>query len=266
MNILSILSMIVIGLGSAAAMSAQMVEFSLRVKNITPQGSREFPFTIAAHPNATSGLDTALGEREIPTLPLPSDVFYVWTVAPTAEPLWLSPKDVRQLKPLERFQETYDVRVNWTGGSLEFSWSMPIPAAIDSAYLIDGYTDFPDNIIKARLNSTQPVIVNNPSINRYKVLVWYNTTTVGVDEERMNAGDDRLRAWPMPCGDQLDVSTRLTGDIHASIHDQQGRILLETDMSDGHGTIDTRYLAPGAYVLHVADRTGNVQRTVFIRQ
>lgn len=130
---------------------AQTVEFPISFINVSPAGNKGQMFTFAAHPLATAEVDTALGEREIPSIPPPAGVFIVYTIPPSTEYLWLSPKDIRQMKPGIRFREDYDVNILWTGGTLDITWDYPMPELIDSAYLVDAFTDFPNNFVKVKI-------------------------------------------------------------------------------------------------------------------
>ncbi|RPI68321.1 MAG: T9SS C-terminal target domain-containing protein [Ignavibacteriae bacterium] len=241
--------------------SAQLVQYRLTVKNITPIATKTFTFTVGADPQGTDGLDTVLDEIEIPDIPLPGDIFYVWTVAPTSDAIWLSPRDFRTFTPGSPSYADHDLRVNWTGGRLEISWSGALPPQIDSMYITDGYSDFPNNIVKTKVEPGAKFETSNPALDRFRVLVWYNGTTSAVVEDvpALSA----LHFYPNPVGETLHLAG-LERVNEIQILDITGRVVKTWAGSEGSVSLPTIDISPGTYVLSVVGTNGSVRTAPFI--
>lgn len=241
--------------------NAQTVEFPISFINVSPAGNKGQMFTFAAHPLATAEVDTALGEREIPSIPPPAGVFIVYTVPPSSEYLWLSPKDIRQMKPGVRFREDYDVNILWTGGRLDVTWDRPMPELIDSAYLVDALTDFPDNFIKVKIGPGTSYSTDNSAITRLKVLVWYNGTTTNVEEDHKTS----FTVYPNPSTNHVTINGVRSGSAIAMI-DMSGEVVSEQKSSTEDLTFDMSTLVPGVYGLRVVAPDGNITFRTIVRQ
>lgn len=240
---------------------AQTVEFPISFINVSPAGNKGQLFRFAAHPLATADVDTALGEREIPSIPPPAGVFIVYTVPPSSEYLWLSPKDVRQMKPGIRFREDYDVNILWNGGRLDVTWDYPMPELVDSAYLVDALTDFPDNFIKVKIGPGTSYSTDNSAITRLKVLVWYNGTTTSIENDQQ----DLFSISPNPSNDHVEIRGVREGSVVA-VFDMSGELQLEQKAMTQQMTLDTSELVSGVYGLRVVGPDGKITYRTIVRQ
>ena len=242
---------------------AQKVEVAFNFKNITPVKTKEFLFTFGAHPNATDGLDTALGEVEIPNIPLPGGIYYVWTVAPSPNDLWFSPKEYRGLHSTPT-KVIYNVNVSWSGGKLEVTWPSTLPSSIDSMWITDGYSDFPQNFVSAKVLPGAKFETDNPSLIKFTVIAWFKAVEVGVKETPLQA----MRVYPHPVVDWVTVGVP-EGAKQLVVTDIVGRELriLSVDsqlsnspMTDEQGFVSTRVdlsnLSPGMYSIKAVGETG----------
>lgn len=257
---ISLLAYVILVVGTTSTY-AQLVEFPISFLNETPSGVKGQMFTFAAHPLGTSELDTALGEREIPSIPPPAGIFIVYTVPPASEYLWLSPKDVRQLKPGVRFREDYNVNILWTGGTLTMTWDYPMPALVDSAYLVDVITDFPDNFIKVKIQAGTSFSTDNPALTRFKVLVWYNGTTSDVDEFE----ESKLTLFPNPTNDVVVLNGVAEGST-ISVFSLHGVTHSTNQATSSVVRLDLSTLAPGAYGVRVVGPDGSITSRIIMRQ
>lgn len=251
----------VISLLTLQMATAQEVGFSLTLTNVLPNARPSGTFTFAAHPNATNGLDVELGEREIPSLPPPAGVFIIYTVPPTPDVLWLSPKDVRTMSADTQVRHEYDLNVTWNGGRLNITSAMRLPRGIDSAYLVDAITDFPNNFIKARIDSGAVFTTDNPAITRMKVLVWYAPTATSVDEEVV----DQVSIAPNPTSDIVHVRGCVPG---SSIH-VVSTLGVEFVTARAEGTtviIPVQTLPIGAYIVRAIHPNGRTSQQTMIRR
>ena len=230
-------------------------EIAIPVKASLFAGStKTFIFTFAADRTASDSIDAHLGEFEIPSLPLPGDIFYVWTVAPTQEVIWISPMDVREYVLGETSMVEYDVHVNWSGGRLEFSWgSNALPSQIDSMYIVDGYSEFPDNILSVKMEPGATFETDNPAFEQFKVLVWFNGTTTSVTEDVFS---QTMSVSPNPTIDHITISDLPARPVEVQIVTAQGHVLESINVNASSCTVPVGHLAPGMYGARIVEPKG----------
>ncbi len=258
MRLLVIISLLTLSIATAMG---QEVAFTMTVTNITPGSRPSGTFTFGAHPEATNGLDVTLGEREIPSLPPPAGVFIIYTIPPTPDRIWLSPKDLRKLSVDSSVRHDYDLNITWTGGRLELSMNQRLPSGIDSAYIVDAITDFPDNFIKARVDSGMVYSTDNRAITRLKLLVWYRRTTSSVDESH---GSSVVIA-PNPSTDVISVSGCEPGS-NVDILTVVGHRVRSYQTESESIRLQVHDLPIGAYVIRVVDPRGRATNRIMLRQ
>ncbi|MBU3740758.1 MAG: hypothetical protein FGM24_00570 [Candidatus Kapabacteria bacterium] len=246
---------------AATIAMAQRTEFRLGAINKTPVGTNEAYMTFGADVAATIGLDTALGEREIPSIPLPGDIFYMWTVVKSNnDEVWFNPKDFRPLRN-ERYIDSIDLRVQWTGGSLQIVSPGMKPAYIDSAYVVDAVMDFPNNVFKYKLWSGTDGNTTNPAITKFRLLVWYNGTGVSVADDLPAS----VVLGPVPFTDMLRIQGHGAMQ-HLRLIDMHGREALSVPVNDGATAVATGHLAAGPYIVELTDAVGTRYRRMIVRQ
>lgn len=223
--------------------------------------SQSYTFLCGADPEATDSVDQQFNEIEIPDLPLPGDVFYVWTVAPTTPPIWLSPTDIRGYNEQTSSLIEYDLRVNWSGGTLRFNWENTLPAGVDSAYIVDGFTSFPQNILSQKLLPGAVLETSNPAIDRFKVLMWISGSAVSVSE-RHKVPSPAL--YPNPATDRVTVSGLSDRSVEVCIVDLTGRVVLRELTTVQALELNLHGIPAGIYRVNVLSPTG-VQSVPLIR-
>lgn len=250
--------------------SAQHVAVGLVATNSAfgsnPQ--RTLGLTLGVHADGTDGIDSLLGEREIPNIGFPSGVFYVWSVLPKVgddDARWAAPTDYRKLAVGERQLVAYDISAEWEGGTLTFTWPGTKPVGVDSAWLVDKLRPFPNNIFKAKLWSDTKLEFDfaTSSIYRFQLLVWYNNTTSDVaytDDGVLAAG----RTYPIPCTDHL-IAHHVAA-THARMIDLQGRTIAEVSAEDTYCRFDTSQMPGGAYIVEFVRHGEPIGRNVVLRQ
>ena len=228
-----------------------------------PGGTKRFLFTFTGDPYGSDSLDTELGEREIPDIPLPGDVFYVWTIAPIQESMWLSPNEVRRSPVGEPELVVYDVRVNWNGGKLELIWRQPMPSQIDSIWVTDGYSDWPDNFLRQKVVPGEKFETDNPAITRLRVMVWYNGTPTSVEEFEST---QQASIAPNPTFGSATISNLTPGTKRVRVVSLAGVEVSAFTVEEEHSRVDLSSVAPGMYVVSVTDITGTTTVLPLVKQ
>lgn len=247
----------------SASADAQRIRFPITFENIIPGETKTFLFTFFGDPYASDSLDTELGEKEIPDIPLPGDVFYVWTVAPIQTSMWLSPNEVRKSPTGEPNLVVHDVRVNWNGGRLELIWRQLMPSQIDSIWITDGFSEWPDNFLKQKVVPGEKFVSENPAITRLRVMIWYNGSPTSVNEEVIS---NTATISPNPAIDKITLSQMEPGEKEIRIVDLTGTVVASHSVEQENETLDVSRFAPGMYVVSVSYSHGTTTMLPFVKQ
>ena len=245
--------------------SAQRTDIPINVTRINPIANNTRTFYFSADVRATLGKDTALDEREIPTIPPPADIFYLWTEVFTPERMWLSPLDIRQLRG-EKYLEEYHLHVAWQGQKLLFALQSGLPAFVDSVYLIDDYSDWPNNFVMFKMESGQQYEVTNDAIVNFVVRVYYDGTSLGVRDQQV--ASTALTIAPNPVSsDVIDVLELSANATTLDVIDVRGVVCASFDVTGGYAKgLAVGNLPSGAYVLVERRSNGSMRQCMFIRQ
>jgi hypothetical protein len=238
---------------------SQSQTVSLTFENKTPIGNSKRVHTIGTHPLATIGYDEELGEVEIPPFPLPGGIFYVWSVIRTPDLIWLSPLDLRPFRESMAWIDTFDLRASWSGGTLDVRWSESKPPHIDSVYLVDGFTDFPNNVVKAKLWSDTIFSTTNPAIDRFRCIVWWNAT--GSSVENSSQLSQKSTIFPNPTRSHITIHSNATTYTVVNV---MGQRIVQGALEDGVAIVNTSHLTPGAYIVRLVSSTDVEHRTIIV--
>lgn len=243
----------------ACASFAQRADIPIAVTNTVGDQSKTYTITVAAHPNGTNDLDTVLGEKEIPSLPPPAGVFIVYSIPPSTDYMWLSPIDIRKLEIGKQQLVEYTIGMTWNAGKIDLTWG-PIPNLVDSAYIVDVVSDFPNNFIKVKLEPGKSYSTINTAITKLKVLVWYNATSLSVLES-----NPTLRIFPTPCDDELVIEGAGIG-AQFEVVDVAGSVIFSGAVEHQRQRMSTAHLSAGLYTLHVRERDGSMTTKKLLRR
>ena len=238
---------------------AQRIEIPLGFVNTVGDQSKTYGITVAAHPQGSNELDSALGEKEIPSLPPPAGVFIVYSIPPSAEYMWLSPIDVRKLEIGKQHMVEYTIGMTWNAGKLDVSWG-PIPNLIDSAYLVDVVSDFPNNFIKVKLEPGKSYSTINTAITKLKVMVWYNATSLSVQN-----AEEEFKLYPNPFDEQFMIDGASVGASY-DIVNVAGTTVASGVVERTRHVVSTADVAPGLYILRLRGTDGSVTMKKLLRK
>jgi hypothetical protein len=239
--------------------AAQRVEIPIAVTNTVADQSKSQTITVAAHPQGTVDLDSALGEKEIPSLPPPAGVFIVYSIPPSSEYLWLSPIDIRKLEIGKQHLVEYTIGMTWNAGKIDITWG-PIPNLIDSAYIVDVVSDFPNNFIKVKLEPGKSYSTINTAIAKLKVLVWYNATSLSVLES-----NPLLSVYPTPFDDDFIIEGAGVG-AQFDVMDVAGSVIFAGVVDQQRQRISAQHLSTGLYTLRVRELDGSLTTKKLLRR
>lgn len=243
-------------------MMGQTIQIPLLFSNVLPSELSTYSFTVGANPTATIGVDSALKEMEIPTLPPPAGVFIVYSVPPTPDFIWLSPRDIRPLVVGEKQLVTYDIGITWTGGRLEIGWGA-LPRFVDSAYIVDVITEFPNNFIKQKLEPGVVFTTSNSAITKLKVLVWYDATNLS--STKLDLTKEEASVYPNPTAGAVHLKGAESGS-YATVMDMTGRIRHTAIIASSNDRVDLTNLEPGVYAVRMMQQSGAIVTTMVVRR
>lgn len=238
---------------------AQRVEIPFAFVNTVGDQSKTYGITVAAHPLGTNELDSALGEKEIPSLPPPSGVFIVYSIPPSTEYMWLSPLDVRKLEVGKQHMVEYAIGMTWNAGKLDVTWGQ-LPNLIDSAYIVDVVSDFPNNFIKVKLEPGKSYSTINTAITKLKVLVWYNATSLTVQNV-----EEEFRLYPNPCDEEFVIDGASLGSTY-DIVNVAGNVITSGVVDRSKQYVSSADVAPGLYILRLRSTDGSVTMKKLLRK
>lgn len=251
---------------SSLSTQAQRINIPLRITHTSPISTREFNFTLGFDRLASYGVDTALNERDIPTLPLPGSIFYVYTIIDTGEVLWMSPLDLRRLRTTSVYVDTFDMRVHWNGAdgdTLRFGLQLvDLPSGIDSIWIHDRGSSWPNAFFRQKLTGNQRVVVTNPALERFTVRVWVNGLFLSVPDEAPLP----LSIRPHPIVDRFRIDDLPPESQTVTISDMTGRVLGTYAANDIIAGVDVSGMPEGPLSVSVVDANGKYRRFVVLRQ
>ncbi len=239
------------------------VEVPFTFRNVLPTKTSAFGFTAAANIYGTVDIDTILKEQEIPSLPPPAGVFIVYSVPPTPDYKWISPIDIRPLTEGKQYVEIYEIGVTWNGGTLEIERGQGYRNGyVDSVYITDVITDFPDNFIKKKMDVGTVFTTSNSAITKLRIRVWYDARVVSTPPDFTT---DSPRLFPQPAESILWVKGAKNGSS-IRILDVTGRTRQIVDNLADVESIDLSSLDAGMYLAVISEPQGAVHSSMFLRR
>lgn len=176
----------VVGSGVLSALCAAQVhvELPFRVGN---ELGEALTLVVGVDERATDRIDTLLGERELPPIHPPQDIFHaVLRFYDSVDGEWKwTYRDFRPPRSTDTFSLEYRLFVQrGRGRTLILRWSYPLPEAIDSAVLSDRVTG---SLVRIRFDTAQEGTVTNEFLEEFSLRVWYRRP-IAV-EERFQEGN-----------------------------------------------------------------------------
>ena len=208
---------------------------------------------------ATVGIDTALGEFEIPGHP-PGGTHGFFVVEITPDSGFISYVDIRPA-PQEEFyvEHEIDLMIDNRSDSYDLRWDK-LPSIIDSAVIesVFGY-----DIFHVDMKQEIFVTVDNVALDDLILRVWYDFDPMTMIEEE-NAFEKNITVYPNPAGEYLVISSHFNM-FEYKLLNIEGEIAARGNSYSNEIRLDTGSLPKGEYFIILEDNFGNIQRGRFIR-
>jgi hypothetical protein len=209
------------------------------------------------HPLATTGLDTALGERELPPFIPPDGLHGVFLINDSiiGNNLW-SYINLMPIPKNKKDSVIFRFEVHNIVQALNFNW-LPLPAIIDSAFIRDRYTG---NLIKISMKDSLSAKIINKSITKFEIIAWFDVIT-NIEEENIS---NRIKIYPNPASDFIIIHSHILLKNYV-IYNQIGNTILSDNIHNSNALIKIHDLIPGIYVIELKEIDGTIHTLRFIK-
>jgi|DewCreStandDraft_4_1066084.scaffolds.fasta_scaffold00022_271 hypothetical protein len=209
------------------------------------------------HPLATTGLDTALGEQDLPPFIPPDGLHGVFLIDDSirGDNLW----SYINLMPIPNSNDDsviFRFEVHNIVQALNFSW-LPLPSNIISAYIRDRYTG---NIIKISMKDSLSAKVNNKSITRFEIIARFDVST---HIDYINK-ENKLKISSNPTSAYLTIYSDFTINDY-KIYSILGELVETGNINNDNAIIDVNRLTSGIYLLQLNTWNGEFITKRFIK-
>ena len=222
--------------------------------NIKDGRDLEQQIEIGFDEQATIGLDTIIGESDLPPFTPPGEDLMVVLLLyePVYDEILWSYKDFRPFYNSEQ-PVIFKIKVMNPYNSISFYWDR-VPANVDSAYFEDPIEEA--EIIKVNMSENHSAFIdlNENYIREFIVKYWVNGQSE-CTEDFINNGD--ISIYPNPASDYVNINNNL-GERYV-ICNTLGYEVLSGELHEGNNTLDIRELTPGYYTVSVY--TNNVYKS-----
>ncbi len=195
--------------------------------------SRELFFGLA--PDATDGMDAALGEEELPPLP-PQGIFdarFIGTDIGLNFGQGMA-KDLRTGGALNQRTHHYELQFQPSSGTnISISWNLPEGVSGVMEDLFGGI------IVKQNMSESGSLTVTNAAINKLKMSITYNFAT-GICDHSTPASISLLQNYPNPFNPSTTIryEVKTSGVVKITIYNAKGERVK---------SLTEKHHAPGSY-------------------
>lgn len=209
------------------------------------------------HPLATTGLDTSLGERELPPFVPPDGLHGVFLIDDSilGNNLW-SYMDLMPMPKGKTDSVVFKFEVHNIVQALNFSW-LPLPSEVDSAFIRDRYTG---NIVKISMKDSLSAKVLNKSITKFEIVAWFDLTTNIEDLSLFN----KINLLPNPASDFLFIQSN-TILKNYEIYNELGQMVSSDLINNSNFTIRINNFIEGLYFIKLNTLDGKTLIEKFIK-
>ncbi len=223
--------------GTLEAKFPSVVKLSLSNDASVPQTREGLVFGVDS--SATDSIDAALGEKEVPSIPLPEGVFWgylEWKDLRQNGLVW-SEKQFRPIPDSPLFSYSYKLKFAFGEGTkVKVKWDMA-KDDIDSAFVTDitGGLGFKVNMI-----DKSEIEISNIAVRELLFNIWYSKGGTGVSEKNQSGAV----IFPNPFENQINI-------VNIELYDEIvlcNALGTEARLKGGNSTIDVSMLPRGLYI------------------
>ncbi len=244
---------------AAGALNAQNRFFRHGITVNDDQGNFFDKLEFGVSEEATVGIDTALGEFEIPGHP-PGGTHGFFVVEITPDSGFISYVDMRPA-PGEEFyvEHEIDLMIDNRSDSYDLRWDK-LPSIIDSALIesVFGY-----DIFHVDMKQEIFVTVDNVALDDLILRVWYDFNPATSVREEI-ADESQISVYPNPANEYIVIKSDFSMYQYKLIS-LEGEIVTSGYSFTNEIRIDTGNLPSGEYFIIAEDNYGNIERGRFIR-
>ncbi|HRT67936.1 MAG TPA: T9SS type A sorting domain-containing protein [Bacteroidota bacterium] len=201
---------------------------------------------------ATDSIDAFLGEKEYPTIGLPSSIFMAYMVTFDArqnQTVWTW-HDYRPFaKDSQHFYREYNIKLFFgEGTSVTVSWDK-LSDYIDSAYVQDPFAAY----INVNMKQFNEFTTDNILLDEFVFKIWFNTTGTSVAE---SYNESKLSVFPNPTKNFININPDI--QFHSiTIYDISGMEIFKKVSNNSSNLINLPNLNSGIYLVKICDIFGN---------
>jgi len=200
--------------------------------------------------NATEGIDTVLGEKDLPPWTPPTDLYAVFTfIDTTAIEEKYTYVDMRPFPTSGSTPTLCTLSVKNAATKIYLSWQKIESTEIDSISLEDIFDDI--QIVKVNMmeqqSYTQDLLVSR--IDKFLIKIWAKNTTDVIDEETK---EENIIVASNKILFDNDEFKRI------KIFSLNGIQIMECELNQGHNIIDINGLTDGPYFITAISDNGKV--------
>ncbi len=211
----------------------------------TDDGEKFDKLQFGVNVKATDDIDFDLGEKKLPELVPPSDIYSVFLVKSTRnDSTFWSYVDIRSVEN-GSFLKIYEFKIDNLMNSFTLSWSK-IGDEVDSAFIRDPFTG---NIVNVDMKDNTSYYVENFAQNKFKIYVYYKPLFTAVKEIDLIKGE--LILYPNPAKNYVKVRNNVADFKSYTVINSLGFGVLKGKIDNDY--IDISNLSKGVYLIRFTD-------------
>ena len=244
---------------SIVGLASGYVDIRTRLYVTTKNGYSLDKLIFGLDSKASSSLDTALGEREIPPIPPPEGVHGGFMIFDTNQNSNIYTFVDLRPYPSDNFTaDTFFLRL-WKGSGdlITFNWN-PLWPEILSAKIVDALTG--GSIININMKDSTKALIDNEFIENFLVVVSYDPQTSVSD----NNDNSQIIISPQPVNDKINIISDVNITSYRILN-LTVNIVQSGNISSGLERIDAGMLLQGIYFIELSDDLGNSYIRKFVK-
>ncbi len=247
-NLLLIMFLIVGLYGQLFSVDSLSIKLSFQDDN----GVSSTDLLVGIHKDATNLIDTALGERMLPEMPPPGDIYVILFITDSTDmSRYQSYVDFRPIPENDQFIGNYKFKVYNLQTSYTIKWTN-IGNYIDSAYVRDIVNG---SIVNVDMKAQESFYVENWGMDQFNVVVYYNKNFVDVNENNNNNVKEKIALYPNPVKDELNFVCN-DNQTDFRIINSLGIEVTTGKVDTQLNSVDLTNYSAGLYFLSVEDNMG----------